>query len=127
MLKDHEKFRLKDVKNLNHLLLEVNWEPDNELTNDCKFIKATFPGNQTAIIKKEDFMQMLFAIGNPEEQRKSIPVTLHKVRWYETVLSVVAKKDIAKGEKITFPIKLSLPTERDEIIAEVKKKSGLLT
>ena len=74
-------------------------------------------------------MAILFAIGNEAEQRKMIPQKLTRVKWYETVVSVKATKDIRKGENITFPIKITLPSVEEEVIREVKRESnlGLLT
>ena len=68
---------------------------------------------------------MLFAIGNKEEQVKMIPQTIRRTKWYETVISVKAKKDIKKGEIITFPLKITLPTVEEEVVAEIKKEKGI--
>lgn len=85
-------------------------------------IKVTFPNGQEQIIRREHLHAILFAISGPEEQRKLIPETTIKTRWYETVVGVVAKKDIRKGEEIRFPIKLSLPTFEEEIIGDMKRE-----
>ena len=111
----------------NDFFLEVNWNPDDETTNECKVLKITFPDKSVAYIKKEHLNAVLFAIGTEVEQRQMIPQKLVKTRWYETVLSVKATKDIRRGENITFPVKLSLPDQTDEIIGNIKKKdSGIL-
>lgn len=117
MLKQYEKLRLVDENKNNELLLEVNWKDDPKIS-ECKIIKLTFPSGEECYVKRESLMSVLFLMGTPEQQRKMIPQTLSKVRWYETVVSVRAKNDIAKGQLITFPIKLSLPTIQEEIIRE---------
>jgi len=62
----------------------------------------------------------MFAIGNAEEQRKSIPQRISHSRWYDTVVSVKATKDIRKDEKITFPIRISLPAYEEEVLGQGK-------
>lgn len=126
MIDTHEAFKMKDISGKNDLLIEVNWNPKDEKSNGCKVLKLTYPDKTTAYIKKEYLNSVLFAIGNEEEQRKMIPQIMRRVRWYETVLSVKATKDIRKGEQITFPIKLSLPSEEKEIIDSLKKKGDKL-
>lgn len=132
MLSTYEKIRVPDENKQNDLILEVNWEPKNKELNECKFIRVIFPDKKTAVIKKEHFLAFLWMIGDPVEQRKMVPQKISTVRWYETVLSVIATKDIAKGEKMTFPIKLSLPSIEQEAIGELrsdvlKTKKSFLT
>ena len=128
MLKTYDKLRIPDENKVNDLLIEVNWNPNDKETNDCKFLRVTMNG-KTSVIKKEHFYAFLFAIGNESEQMKMIPKVERRSRWYETVVSVVAKNDVKKGQNITFPIKLTLPTIEEEVIGEMKKdllKQGLV-
>lgn len=132
MLRNHEKFKMLDKAGKNTFWIEANWNPEDENTNEGKVLKFTFPKGETAFIKREDLHQILFALGTEEQQRKLIPQTLTKVRWYETVLSIKATKDIKKNEQITFPIKITLPPLEQEVIGELKKdfavsKSGIIT
>lgn len=122
MLKHHEKFRLLDENKANDFFFEVNWNPNDSKTNECKFIKVTFPDGREAIIRKEHFISVLFTMGSSEEQMKMIPEKQINVGWYETVVSVKATKDIKKGENITFPIKLSLPPREQEFISGNKRR-----
>jgi hypothetical protein len=121
MLTTHEQLRVPDENKENDLILEVNWNPKDDKTNNCKMIRVVLPDGKVAMIRKEHLVAVLFAMGNEEEQRKMIPQTLHHVRWYETILSVRAKKTIEKGELITFPIKLSLPSLEQEALGQIKK------
>lgn len=120
MLVGYEKLRIPDETKKHELLLEVNWNPYDETSKDGKLIRITM-GGKSAIIKREHLNAVLFAIGTAEDQRKMIPQVQRTSRWYETVVSVKATKNIAKGEEITFPIKLTLPTIEKEIIAEAKR------
>lgn len=122
MLKTHEIIRIPDENRLHDLQLEVNWSPKDKATNECKFIRVHFPDGKVGTIKKEHLNAALFAFGTAEEQRKMVPQTTKRVKWYETVVSVQAKKDIRKGEAITFPIKITLPSVEEEAIAEIKNK-----
>lgn len=125
MLTEHEKFLMIDLGKKNDFHCEVNFRADDESTNKCKVFKFTFPDGKEAFIRREDLLQMFFACGKPEDQQKMIPQRLTSTRWYETVLSVRAGKDIRKGENITFPIKLSLPPIEQEVVSEIKKQYNL--
>ena len=122
MLKDYAKAKIMDLYGKETgIELEVNWNPKDEKTNDCKVLRLKTPEGKEFFVKKEEFLVFLFTIGNPEEQAKMVPQKLTKSKWYETILSVKATKDIRKGENITFPIKISLPAVEEEIIGEIKK------
>lgn len=121
MIKKHQIFRVPDENKEKDLLIEVNWSPKDEKTNNCKYLRLIFPDKTISLIKKESLNAILFMIGTEEEQRKMIPQVTRKSRWYETVVSVEATKDIRKGESLTFPIKLTLPTIDEEVIAEAKR------
>lgn len=122
MLETHQKFRMMDLGKKNNFFIEVNWEPENEKINQCKVLKVTFPNQDSAFIERKHLLELVFAIGKPEHQRKLIPQTIKRVRWYETVVGVKATKDIAKGETINFPIKLSLPDIHEEVIGSLGKR-----
>jgi len=129
MIDTYEKFRMLDENKKNDFYIEVNYDYDKD--NQSNILKVTFPNGDICYLKRNLLNELLFALGNPEEQKKMIPQTLTRVKWYETVVSVKAKKDIQKGENITFPIKISLPTEKQEVIGEIKgvatkTKSGLI-
>ena len=130
MITGHEKFKLFDeVKGRgNNFFMTVNWKGEkDEETNNCKLIKFTFPDGKECLIKKEHLNAVLFAIGTAAEQMQMIPQKLTKVRWYETILGITATKDVKKGEKLIFPIKLSMPTEEQEAISKVNiDKSGII-
>lgn len=122
MIQGHEKFRIPDENKTHELQVEVNWNPTDTKTNKCKMLKLIFPNGNEALVKREHFQAIVFALSEPESQRKMIPQTISNTRWYETVVSVKAKKNIQAGEEITFPIKLTLPTLEDEVIGEMKRE-----
>lgn len=111
MMTGYEKLRVPDQNLIHPFFIEVNWSKSKKV-NECKVLRITFPNGDTAFVKKEHLHAILFALGNAEEQRRMIPQTIQNVRWYETVVSVKAKKDIYKGENITFPLKITLPETR---------------
>ena len=117
MLTEHEKFILGENEKF---FAEINWNPSDEDTNNCKVVKFTFPDGKQSYVKKKNLIEILFAMGSPEEQVKMIPQKLIRTRWYETVVGVKAKRNIGKGEMINFPIKLSLPDREEEIIGNRK-------
>ena len=120
MLKEHEKFRVLDENKINNFFIEANWKGKDPRTNDCKVLRFTFPGGKEAYIKKEYLNAILFALGNEVEQRQLLPQKLSRVRWYETILGIRAEKDIHKGEMINVPVKLSIPSEEEQIIGELR-------
>ena len=69
MIKGYEKLRIPDENKMNEIIVEVNWNPFDPQTKNCKYIRITM-GGKTAVMKKEHLMGVLFAIGNEEEQRK---------------------------------------------------------
>ena len=124
MITDYEKFKIVDESGKGkHLLMEVNWAPENTETNQCKVLKLTYPNGEQAFVKKEYLNSMMFAIGSPAEQRKMIPQTITRTRWYETTVGVKATKDIRKGEMINFPVKFSMPAVEEEVIGERSPKT----
>ena len=125
MLKHHEKFRLVDLNGKPAATVDVNWNPEDKKTNECKVLKFTYPDGTTSHVERKLLNELLFAIGKPEDQRKLIPQVNRKVRWYETTLGVKATKDIRKGETITFPIKITLPSIEEEVIGEIEKKYNI--
>lgn len=122
MLENWEKFVMIDQAKRNNFFAEVNWNLKDEKTNKCQVIKFTFPNGDKAYIKKKHLFEMLFAIGAPKEQQKMIPQVIRRSRHYETKIGVTTTRDIKKGEKLVFPLKLTLPTFEEEAIAELKHK-----
>src|SRR3990167_3324194 len=119
MLTEHHIVNLIDQSGKHNFTAEVNWD-DNDKINNSKIVRLACSDGKAAYIKREHLLEFLFAIGTPEDQIKMVPQTLKKVRWYETVLSIKATKNIAKGEEIVFPVKLTLPPIEEEVINEVK-------
>ena len=124
MIETHEKFRIIDKNNRNTgVVLEVNWNLDDEKTNKCQVIKMTYD-NKEYFVDRNLFLEFVFAIGRPEDQQKMVPQKIYNVRWYETVLGIKATKDIHKGEMINVPIKLTLPAREQDTISDVRRPSG---
>lgn len=121
MIKTYEKLRIVDEAKDNDFFAEVNWESTDERTGGCKIIKFTFPNGQTAFVKRELLNAFLFTIGSADDQRDMVPKKIIRTKEYETVVSIEATKDIFKGQKITFPLKLSLPMSEDEVIDRSKR------
>ena len=119
MILDYQKFQIPDQNQANTIIAEVNWKPEDPATNESKIIRLTLPDGKQLFVKREDFNQILFAIGDPESQRNLIPQKLETVHWRRTMLGVKAKKDIKKGELVTFPIEISFPcTTAKQIIGD---------
>jgi hypothetical protein len=122
MIKTPEKWKMQSLDKKETFWIEANWKPDDPITNEGKVLKFTF-GDKIAYISRNDLNQILFSIGTPEIQRKLIPQTIIKKKWYETVLGITAQKDIKKGEKINCKVRIDLPSTEEEIIGEIKNLS----
>ena len=110
MIQTHEKFNLVDPDNASqNIFWEVNWNPEDKRTNQCKVIKMTLPDGSVKFVSRKILLEILFAIGKAEDQQKMIPQTLETIHHYKTVLGIKATKDISKGEMINFPVELSVP------------------
>ena len=119
MLENYEKFLIPDLSKKHNFTIEVNWNSEDEKTNQCKVLKCTFPNGDQVFIDKKHLLELLFAIGSPEEQRSMIPQKIQRTRLYQTMIGVRAKKDIKQGEMINFPVRITLPTFEQEAIAEL--------
>jgi len=125
MLKKHDKFNIIDVNSRpTGMFWEVNWNPKQKETNESKVVKMTFPDGKEHFVPTKILLEILFALGKPEDQRKMIPQTLETVHHYSTTLGIKATKEIAKGEMINFPIELSVPCSslRQEVISSLPKE-----
>ena len=129
MIQTHEKFNLVDPDNASQdVFWEVNWNPDDKKINQCKVIKMTLPDGSIKFITRKVLLEILFAIGKPEDQQKMIPQTVETIHHYKTVLGIKATKDIHKGEMINFPIELSVPCAAltQDVIGGVPKGAKLM-
>jgi hypothetical protein len=125
MLETHEKFQFLDLAGKNNFQVEVNWNPEDEKTNQCKVLKFIFPCDtekKEAFIKREHLKNLLFYIGEPTTQMKMGKQILGRSREYETVIGITAKQDIKKGERIVVPLKLRLPDIEDIALVEAMKR-----
>ena len=129
MITSHEKFNIIDPKlGSQDFFWEVNWNPNDEATNECKVIRMTLPDKSIVFVSRKVLLEILFAIGKPEDQQKMIPQTLETIHHYKTVLGIKASKDIGKGEMINFPIELSVPCAalNQDVIGGVPKGAKLM-
>ena len=119
MLTEHEKWKLGDG-----FFCEVNWNPENELTNNCQVFKFTLPNDEVFYVERKHLLEILFACGKSEDQQKMIPQTLETIHHYKTILGIKATKDIGKGEMMNFPVELSVPCSalRQDFISALPKE-----
>jgi hypothetical protein len=123
MITEYQKFRIPDHSGKNHIEAEVNWNDDDAI-NECKVIKLTFPDGNKSFVKREDLNQILFSIGNADDQKKLIPQKIQLVHWYESKVGVRATKDIKRGEQVVFPVKFSVPCTNKDVIGAAKKEKS---
>ena len=106
------------------MVLEVNWNLDDNKTNKCQVIKMTTPEDKEYFIDRNLFLEFVWAIGRPEDQQKMVPQTLETVHHYKTILGITTTKDVKKNEKINVPVELSIVCSalRKEVIGSLPKE-----
>lgn len=127
MIKTHEQILVPDINRENPLVVEVNWNPKDKKTNECKVVRLIYPNGQTALVKREHLHGVLFSIGREEDQQKLVPQTLTRIRNYETMLGITATKNIAKGEKINVHVKIPIPLTQDDVYAGARSSKKIIT
>lgn len=127
MISHHEKFELPDQNKAHNFHLEVNWNTNDPITNECKVVKFTFPDGKQAFVRREHLHSILFAIGRLEDQGKLIPQKQETIRNIETVLGIKASKHIEKGEMINVRVKIPIPLSQQETIGSAPKGTQLIT
>ena len=121
MIQGHEILNLPDKSGKHKFTAEVNWEPENERTNNCKVIRLKCGHGEESYISRNDFLSFLWLIGKSEDHMKMVPQKLTTVRRYETVVGAIAQKNIQKGEMINMKVSIPLPAVEEEVIGDVKK------
>lgn len=116
MIKERETFKIPQLNPGKDIEIDVNWQPDDEKTNECKVLRFRYPDGTTSYVKKDLFYGLLFAIGSKEQQRKMIPQKLSSVRHYKTDMYLQMRKDCKKGDIVKVPVDISLPSIDEEII-----------
>jgi len=99
MTSDYAQFEFGKLK------VEVNW---NEEVKPCEKIRITVDGKEQ-IIDRADFYSMMFVFGDEAQQEQLIPVERLKVREITRLLTIRAKKDMKRGEKMLFPYTYYIP------------------
>ena len=120
MLHTHEILGVPSLNN-KEIKMEVNWQPDNPETNECKVLKFIFPNGEELFIKKEHFFSLLMIIGSPEEQKKAIPISITQQRHWQSNLFIMLNKDMKRGEILKVPVNIPLPAVSEEIVGAVLK------
>jgi len=112
MLQDHEKLQIPGISvEAKPLQLEVNYRgTEDKKTNGCKILRVRL-GREETHIKFEDLWNLMFLMASSEKQDKMIPVSLHRIRHVERVITVEANRDVKRGEKITFTYRMKIPDE----------------
>ena len=91
----HRKFSLQDIANRgNDVELEVNW---NGKVKDNKYIKLVIGGKE-AIISHDHLWTIIFMLSKIDKQLDMLPTYEQRIKHYETIVNLVAKNDIRKGD-----------------------------
>lgn len=120
MILTHEIIGVPSL-NKKEIKMEVNWNPNDHETNECKVLKFIFPNKEELFIEKRHFFSLLMIIGSEQEQKKAIPVQITRTRHYATNMFVRLNQDMKKGEILKVPVNITLPAVSEEIVADVIK------
>lgn len=113
MIETHEILVLGEDRD--QLKMEVNWKPEDPLTNNCQLVRFTAPNGDQIYVKREHLIAALFTIGTEDQQAKMVPHAIQEVRNYQTVLGITADQDIKKGQKINVRVSIPLPLTGEQI------------
>ena len=127
MIKEHNQATLKDVQGNNDLVVEMNWNPKDPLTNEAKILRVKLPGSKHSYIKRDELHRLMLIIGTRPQKSQLIPELIRRSRWYETKLGVEASKDIRKGDMIIFDVKIPLPDEREVVWGRTERLPNNVT
>ena len=104
MIREHRRFSIQDTSGRgNDIEMEVNW---NKQVAGNKFIKFQLAGKE-AIISYNHLWTLLFMTANEKQQEDMLPTKTERVRIYNTLVDIKAKKDIKKGDTIRIPMSIS--------------------
>lgn len=109
MIKRHEVFVVPDENKTRIMKWEVNWNPKDKKTNDCKILRVVFPDGKEMMVKREYLNSLLFIIGTPEMQQTLVPQKIVQKRRFQGQVKLKATKDISKGEEIITTCYHDLP------------------
>ena len=115
MLTTHEIFKVEGVGG-KPLHLEVNWNPLDEATNNCKKVKVVHADGQEVVINFDNLLASVFAMGKNEDQTRMVPHQISSVRNYQTTLGIKASKDIKKGDMINVRVSIPLPLTQEQTV-----------
>lgn len=95
MIKTHEKLELSP-----NLMVEVNY---NKNVTPCKKFKFIVGDTgKKYIVDRNALYQMMFMFGEDEQQVELVPNTTQEVREVKKVITVKLKKNLKKGDMVSF-------------------------
>lgn len=100
----------------NHIPVRIN---GNKKMRGCKYLIFDLPNGEYSAVKKEDLRALMFVLGTEDEQRKMGKRRITTVKKVGTMVSVTTTRNIAKGEKLQFPVTIEIPVDiQDKVLEE---------
>lgn len=117
MLISKAKAELKDVKEVNNLIMDVNF---NDEDKDCVRISI---GDSESIIKYTDLFSFMFMLATKEQQALMMPVKEELGTQYMKQIRVKLKNDMKAGDEVVVNVPINVP----EVIEGGNKSTGSLS
>ena len=115
MIDEIRKLMLPDSSGRgNHLPILLNW---NKKVGKCKYVRFVLPGGD-CVVHKDHLRSIMFIIGTDEEQRRMGKRRVTTVRTMTKRVEVVTTRDIRKGEKLVFPLTITVPIDIQDKVLE---------
>lgn len=112
MLKDYNVITFKDKKKKNDVYCEINLPKEYR-----DVIKMTI-GDKESYIKIKDFYSVCLLLVKSGQLESLLPNRERKVKKYKRQLTIIANKDIKKGERIIATYEVDVP----QVVADNIKK-----
>lgn len=117
MITKHRKFSIRDASGRNESLdIEVNWS-NNKSVRGCKHLKVTIR-DEKVILSRDQLWMLIFMFSEEDQQEKMLPIVETVVRHHETIVDLVAKNDIKKGEKYAVHMTISQDPNTGQLLVK---------
>lgn len=122
MIKEQERFQLKDLNGVHDIKIDVQWNKGSE-----KLAKLTI-GDKQSVIKIVDLYKFVFVACDAEQQDDLLPMRQTQVRKYIKQHKVQVKKNLKPGDFLVVNCEIDVPlTVTEGLNGSLKtKKSSFL-
>jgi len=119
--KNYQAYNLDDLQKRNHIELLTDWEY-NDPDWESRVIEIKM-GDKKSYVSFNQLYSLIFLMANEQEQADMIPTKTGRVRHMEQVITIEAKENVKKGQRINARVKWRVP---EEMFVVKKGGTGIL-